>query len=85
MVLPLPNVTFVLLMLLWSKVKKVCVLMNAQKVLDKLVLTQLHSTLNSVKKINTKMVVSILQLMLLIQPVLVSTVSNVVDLLKTNV
>lgn len=78
----LQNVSFVLHGLLWSMVKKVCVLPNAQLGINLKVLTLLLSTLNSVWKILLLKVVSILPLMLLIQPVLVRTVLNVVDLLK---
>jgi hypothetical protein len=82
--LPLTNVTFVLHGPLWSRVKTVCVLNNAQMGIEWLVLTQLHLTLNSVRKINSLQVVSILKKMLLIHSVLVLTVLPVVDLLKTN-
>jgi hypothetical protein len=80
----LKNVIFVLLMPLWSMVKKIHVLTNAQLGIKLKALTLLTSTLNSVRKIMMLKVVSILQLMLLIQPVLVRTVSNVLDLLKIN-
>lgn len=80
----LKNVTYVLHGPLLLKVKKVNVLCNAQKGIDLKVLTQLTGTLNSVLKIEAGKVVSILQQMLLIQPVLVRTVLPVVDLLKTN-